>query len=271
MNDHTTAGIWQKIHMKFIKFRIYRIVMALFTVFFLLYMVFSLMAPYKSLKSFEEMFKPDEKEHFDLALVDTRTDSIIKSGAAIKSKLLLAAFDSISLCISLPDSTISLQMQGVTIHTARISRYKTSRLFGKAGRPQLYKYLSTPFISDNYRSSIVKVPIVVKHAPKDTTEANNQKSVPELPREKYVRVSYRFDKPLFLLIEQEEKPAGMQRFKSFALRTGDRIRYFAKTASDIFTFKTPGYTPWIKISIQGDEAKTIFRALPEKAALALEI
>ncbi|MFO7656215.1 MAG: hypothetical protein R6W78_04045 [Bacteroidales bacterium] len=271
MNESSNTGTWQKIHKNLLKFRVYHIACSLFAVFLIIYLVFSLMAPYKALKSFEEMFQATEKEHWDLANINAGTDSIIKSGAAISSKVMLAGFDSISFAVNLPDSTISLVFQGVTIHTSKITRYKVSRFFSKAAKQHLYKYLSTPFIAEHYNSSIVKVPIVVKHAPKDTAEANRQKMVPEPPREKYVRVSFGFDKPLQLVIEQEENTAVKEKFKSFALRTGDKIRYFANSASGVFTFSIPGYTPWIKISLPGDEAKTIFRALPEAAALTLEL
>ncbi len=271
MNDFKEPDSLQRIHQRLKKLWIYRLITGLFILFLLVYLVFAILAPLKTIKILQTEFKSDPKENWELAGINSTMDSILRSTAMINSKLLLTDKDSICFSINLKDSTINLELQGVTIHRTKISRFSTSRIFSKTGNACLYKYISTPFTAQQYKSTIVKIPIVIKQAPKDTIEANKINDIPQLPPEEYVRYTFWFDKPLILIVEQEEKPSGTDKFKSFTTKTGDKFKFFNNIASGIFSFEVPEYYPWIKIKIPQDEAKTIFRALPENAAMALEL
>ena len=271
MNDEIKSGWFQRMHQKLKSLKIYYLITGLFFLFLLFYLVFAILAPLKTLEKINSEFNPEPKEDWALANFNPKTDSILKATAIVNSKLLLTEFDSICFSLNLNDSTINLVMQGVTIHSSKISDFKMSKIFSKTDKGNFLKYLSTPFIVQYYKSSIVKVPIVVKDAPKDTVEANKINSIPQLPPEKYVRVVFWFDKYLKIIIEQKEKPAGKEKIKAIINKTVDKLQYFKNITKGTFTFKIPEYQPWIKIQIPGDEAKTIFRALPENAALAMDI
>jgi len=179
--------------------------------------------------------------------------------------------DSTGIFVSLTDSLLTLELQGVTIHQSKISSCGLSNFFPRLDNPTLVRYLSTPFHLEKYQSTIVKVPVVIKHAPKDTSEANKISSLPQLPPDEYVRFSLCFDKSLSIIIEQEEKPSGKQKLTRISSRYRDKLRLFAETSSSVFRFRIPGYHANIRLKIPGDDAKTIFRALPENTLLVLEL
>lgn len=271
MNDIKNINPLQKIHKKLLRFKIYHAATGLFLLYLMAYLVFAILAPLKTLDALKNNYQPVPAESWGFSVINSKTDSIVKYAAMLNSKLLLSENDSICFSINLADSLLNLELKGVTIHRTKISWCKTGRLFSKIGRPQLYKYLSTPFVVENYRSTIVKVPVVIKHAPKDTAEANKIKAVPQLPPNEYVRYAFKFDKPLRIIVEQEEKAAGKYKLRALKAKTGERLKFFGEISSGIFSFKIPEYQPLIRIKIPRDEAKTIFRALPENAAMSLQL
>jgi hypothetical protein len=123
----------------------------------------------------------------------------------------------------------------------------------------------------SYRSSIVKIPVVIKHAPKDTSEADNTKYVPQLPPDEYVKYSLYTDKSLKIIIQQEEKTTGKQKLTALAYKCGEKTSVFAGIASSLFKFRIPDYYIYIHLKIPGNDARTIFRALPENTSLVLEL
>jgi hypothetical protein len=260
-----------RIHSEFKALRIYQMAIALFLAFCILYLVFSLSAPVKTFRIITSDGISEYDKKWNLGGMNKMADSLLERSVILDSRLSLSQNDSIAIFVSLPDSLLNLVLQGVTIHQSKISHIGSDRLLSKPGKASLYKYLSAPLMIKSYRSSIVKIPVVIKHAPKDTSEANSSKYVPQLPPDEYVKYSLYTDKLLKIIIQQEEKVSGKQRLTALAFKCSEKANIFAGTAFSIFKFRIPDYYIYIHLKIPGNDARTIFRALPENASLVLEL
>ena len=269
--DKGMHHFFSRVHSGFKAFKIYKIAAALFFVFCILYLIFSILAPVKAYRHITSAYIPDQNEKWILSGTSEIADSLLERSAMLDSRLLLSENDSIGIFVSLSDSLLNLVLQGVTIHQSKISHIGTGKLLSKPDKASLFKYLSTSFMIESYRSTIVKVPVVVKHAPKDTSEANKARYAPQLPPDEYVKYTLFSDKSLKIVIQQEEKSSCKQKLTAFSYSCRNKLRTFAGTSSAIFRLRIPDYHTSIKIKIPSNDARTIFRALPENASLVMEL
>ncbi|NJK85356.1 MAG: hypothetical protein HC906_04680 [Bacteroidales bacterium] len=244
-------------------------VITLTSLFLIYYVTLAVLAPFKTITTIENAFKFEDTILIQLMNIDEYADSLARLSSQIKSRIEAAELDSINCLINMKDCTINLELEGVTIHSAKITKMEYSEIFNRINHESKYAYLSTPFYSISYISTIPKVPIVVKNAPRDTAEANMMNTVPVPPPVDYVNYTFLFDKPLRLTISQNEPPAEHHRYSSYKNRLGSQANYVKSIFQSAVRFQVPEYTPWITIEVKQDDAKTIFRALPQNAALVL--
>ena len=136
-------------------------------VLFLLFTFFLILAVILPAKNAELTLPADAK----IQMVNTSllNDSLYRDiqdieseNAWLRARLNAANSDSLSLLINLPDSTLSLQMDGVIVFETQITKYKKSRLFNKYSRQFLAEWSEDPLTVTNTVSSIPKMPVVYK-------------------------------------------------------------------------------------------------------------
>ncbi len=152
---------------------------------------------------------------------------------------------------------------------SKILKFKKSKLLNKLPRDIKYEFLSTPFEVINYFASIPKVPIVIKKAPKDTIEYQKMNEIPKIPPEKYVFSILNTNKHLSIYIIQSEKFKKHQILNFLKVWIYERYLTTIKILKGCFTFKIPDNDAIIKIKIPLEDAKTIYRALPERAKIII--
>jgi hypothetical protein len=184
--------------------------------------------------------------------------------SVLNSALSLSKTDSISLLIDLNDSLAILSLKGVSLFQSKISEIEFNQGLKKLPvylRDSLY---SGPFPVKEELASIEKFPVVVKKAPKDTTEASANNAAPELPIQNDVFVLFALDNNLVIEINQEEQDlAGSKR----AYREFNRnySKFFREhNFAQLKDKSAPSYLYRLKISIPREEARSIYRALPIK-------
>ncbi len=231
--------------------------------------ILSVLAPLKTLKNMNTTCTINDSILAAMINTDKKADSIFAVNAALQSRAGLLNYDSISLYLNLADSTVNLILQGITIHKAKIQKIRYSRLLKKPGRATRYPYLSSPFSIAGFYSTIPKVPIVIKQAPRDTSEANLTTAIPSIPREDYVHYTLNFNRNLSLTVDQTERPEQSHFLTSLWARAGKKWRFFSGVFISGMRVEIPEYKIWIKIEIPAKDAKTLFRALPENAPMSL--
>jgi hypothetical protein len=201
-----------------------------------------------------------------------RTIDLISSESFLLSRLEMTKSDSISMAISLKDSTVVLVMQGVTIYSAKIQAFRISHAFNKTDPFVLAHWLSSPFIIDKDYASIPKVPVLYKKAPKDTIEAMSQLELDPLKDDlDPVYYSLNLDRKLVLSFEQSEKPEkGYSRHWRIYKKQIRSIK--RKNILHNLVRFTPGeFIPEIKIVLDRKAARVIYRAIPVNAFVAIQL
>lgn len=182
----------------------------------------------------------------------------------LKAQHQLAKSDSIYLVVNLLDSTATLLVKGVTLLEIKISRYEVSKGLKKLPEFQYKRIFSEPLHSSHDYSTIEKFPIVIKKAPRDTTEAQLTEKAPEPPALLDVYFWLEFNENIFLEVRQSENelagPAKLVRQYNRQKRKKMLSRNF-----DIITGKSLYFHDYsIKIEIPREEARSLYRALPVK-------
>lgn len=212
---------------------------------------------------------------------ESKTDSIAKGSAAQwdkaslkliaakeieqitqRNRLALASKDSIYLVLNLNDSTLNVEIKGLTVHTARANQIFVSRRISKASHDAVMQWIDQPFTFQQELSTIAKTPILIIDAPKDTSEAARLPRKPLEPEKDFVQYALMFDRQLLLEIKQSEDPLpeDAEQISNF------RYRYDTTFNTGFFNNlidPLPSHMP-VKISMTMPQidARTIFRAMP---------
>jgi len=237
----------------------------------LYYSVMTMLSPgrkYNELKS-EFGYKTDEKNPLDERIFsDSAYLSMLKEKSFLQSRVALAESDSIYLTVNLKDSTINLEINGVSVHNTAISRYSVSKLFKGENNYVILSMLGVPLtISRNY-ASIEKEPLMIKLAPKDTSEYEPD-IIPDTADFEPVNFIMEMENGTRLFVYQEEKLKQGDGMRRFIFDMKHRIRFEAAGFRRIFTFRVPEYHPFIKLRIPRSDAKIIYRALPGRGQVAV--
>lgn len=241
-------------------------------IFFLIYYTtMAMLAPARKMEALksEYGYKQNENNPVDERIfTDSTYLDLLHKKSFLQSMVTMAATDSIYLSIRLPDSTLNLEISGVTVHRAQIRRINISTIFSRNDNYIILSMLSSPLtISKNF-SSIEKEPLMIKMAPKDTSEYVPD-IIPDTADFEPVNYIMEMDNGIRLHIYQEDKLKPGDGLYRSLFDIYHSMRYAAKTFWRVITFRVPDYQPYIKLRIPRSDAKIIYRALPEQGQIAV--
>ncbi len=264
-------------HLNNLKGMIRNVPLKLFVVFFLLQLLIVLLAfiviglipvsrevKQLSAKISNQTLTSDDDTVSHIGLIINEIRNKEHYEAFLKAKLKLAKADSISLFIDLNDSLVYLKFKGVYLMKSKISKINLNKGLEKLPIHLRDSLFSGPMMVVTEVSSIEKFPIVVKKAPKDTTEASLMNSAPVLPRQSDVFVLFEFDSGLFIEISQQEEEliAGRKAYRKY--KRGKTKLFRERSARALFNDENRGYNYLIKIELPREDTRAIYRALPTK-------
>jgi len=208
----------------------------------------------------------DALNNFSQKMVDLNIDE-----SYLKAHLIMAKSDSINLSINLIDSTISLFIRGVNIRECKVNQFAMSHIFRHLkSRTDLFPWLAEPFVLQQEWSTLPKVPIKIRQAPKDTIEAQRYKS--EVPTLKKMDVFFtlQFDRHLLIKINQQQSPTFVGALRKLLYRCISSFKAISSTLSSLSQLKKPQHLFWIELYINQNDANAIYHALPRNANLAFK-
>ena len=250
---------------------IFYILGSLLFVFMIYYGVMSLLGPRKKIVSInsEYGYKPPENSKIDERIFsDSAFISIRREMSFSQARVLMAESDSICLALNLSDSTGVLEINGVTVHKAKVSGITISKVFEKADEYSVTSLLATPFTIRNDYSTIKKEPLMIKVAPKDTSEYKPD-ILPDTTNSEAVNYIFEMENGTRVYVYQnvgENEGGGLNLF-FFDLSA--RLRNIRDNLKSIITLKVPEYHPIIRIRMAKSDAKIIYRALPKHGQIAV--
>jgi len=233
--------------------------------FLIYYSVMLMLGPGRKLQAINEEFgfKSTEKNKgFERMFGDSAYLKLLKEKAFLQSKLIMAETDSIYLIINIPDSTVNIEISGVSVHKAHMSSTEASKIFINGNEQLILSMLSTPFTVSNSLSTIKKEPVMIKMAPKDTSEFKPD-VMPDTSLIEPVYYILEMTNGTRIFVYQEENTASKDRRAALIFDLKYRLRDVWMSLKDAVRFKVPEYHPYIKMKVPRSDAKIIYRAIPK--------
>jgi hypothetical protein len=235
------------------------------------YTVMTMLAPVKKHKSlkYEYGFKQDEKNKInDTIFTDSTYLALFRETSFLKARTAMAETDSICLTMNLADSGVILEISGVAVARTKLIRLSSSKMFHDRNAYIISSMLSKPFLIQRNIASIPKEPLMIKMAPKDTSEYEPD-IMPDTADYEPVNYIMEMNNGIVVYVYQEEKLNHSDGLHLFLFDLRYRIHEAWRTMKSVFTFKVPEYHPFIKIRLPRADAKIIYRALPEHGQIAV--
>lgn len=248
------------------------IVIGSFVVLFLFY--YSIMlanGPAKKLNELEAKFGLAEIEN---SKIDPRfySDSaflrLCKEKTFFQSRILMAERDSLYITFNLTDSTAYLELCGVQLHKAKMKGLKISKILTHGDDYAIYSFLSSPMTIVSDISTIKKEPIMIKMAPKDTSEFVPD-IAPDTSDVEPVNYILNMDNGIKIYVYQIDDTITTDKHKLFLFDLNDRLNYAMSSLKSVVSFKVPDYHPFIKVRLPKTDAKILYRSVPRHGQIAV--
>lgn len=168
-----------------------------------------------------------------------------------KNRIAIAREPSFILTANLQDSLITLDMQGVPLHRARISGICISRGLNRIRyTPSLLKWLDSPFDLKSQSATVPKEPIQERYISSRRDAETQLIHLRDPEDSSYVSITMEFSRNLTLFIKQAEN---------------DSVNH------PLFSEININPDTSITVYVSRIDALTFFRALPEKTGLVLRM
>jgi hypothetical protein len=249
------------------------------TVFFLLITLLFLfcisiaIAPLHKIKAYKNIVNSDTLfvEKFDSIYYNREMNPFVKEKTYKNALLKLSEKDSIQLVVNLSDSLVSLSIKGVIIHQSKISAFNTDMLLKKIPFIQEVKLFSEPLSIHTQYATIVKEPVVVRHAPKDTIEAALNAWQPDTLVQNPAFVLFELEYGIQLIFEQDKNLTFYDKRVKFNFYNNLRLRQAKAEVTNFVRLNQQEYHPKITVKINVDDLRAIYRALPKNSFVVLNI
>jgi len=247
------------------------VLITLFSLFIIYYTIMMILSPVRKLEALKNEFayKPSENSVTDESIFSDSTYlKLFKEKTLLQSKIVMAESDSIYLMINLTDSTANLEISGVVVHRSKINDFSTSSILSKGDENTILSMLAAPFTISGAFSSIKKEPVMIKMAPKDTSEYKPD-IMPDTSITEPVNYILEMTNGMRIYVYQAENDEHGDRNANRIFDLKDRMRNTWRAMKSVAVLKVPEYHPYIKIRLPATDAKIIYRAIPRYGQIGL--
>ena len=247
------------------------VLISIISVLILYYSIMSMISPVRKLEKIKNEFgnkTTGKSEVNKRILTDSTYIDLLKEKAFLQSRIVMAETDSIYLTINLADSTVNIEISGVVVHRAKMSRVQTSKLLTKGNENIILSMLASPFTISNSYTTIKKEPVMIKMAPKDTSEYKPD-IMPDTSITEPVNYILEMTGGSRIYVYQDENVKFKDRMSRFRFDIKDRLGDTWRSIKSVAVLKVPDYHPYIKMRLPRTDAKIIFRAIPKNGQVAV--
>jgi len=247
------------------------VLISIFSAFIIYFSIMSMISPARKLKEIKKDFetKTAGKSEVDQRiLMDSTYLMLLREKAFLQSRIIMAETDSIYLTINLADSTVNIEISGVVVHKAKVSSVQTSKILMKGNENIILSMLASPFTISYEYATIKKEPVMIKMAPKDTSEYKPD-IMPDTSITEPVNYILEMNGGIRIYVYQEENVKFSDRMSHFSFDIKDRLRDTWSSLKSVAVLKVPEYHPFIKMRLSRSDAKIIFRAIPKNGQIAV--
>ncbi len=196
---------------------------------------------------------------------------LIRDKAFLNARLSMAANDSIGMTINLQDSLVQLEVKGVVLKQIHFEEAEVSRFF-KAFKPGPYvKTFSKPFKITDIGGTIVKEPITIKKAPKDSIEAAKNITKVDTTKVEFVEWHVELNHAFLISLVQSDHELGKVDKTTWQYRLNRHYNTLNGFVKAVKQYQKPAYIPAITIFIPKNEAKSFYRGLSRKGGVVIRL
>jgi hypothetical protein len=217
-----------------------------------------------------EVKQLDGRSH--AAAAGNSSTALAAEKAFLQQQLALSRADSIGFCIDLPDSQLLILIKGVPVRRCAILGYAANSALRYLQKRQLAELLFENLLqTEGSWGTIAKVPIKVRKAPSDSIQAGKAINLPAKPENDDVFFTFAFGRHFMLEVTQTERMSfdSVKRILWYHLRFG--FHTVGENMLALATLKMPA--SWYKLTIvmSKQDARSLYRAIPAKADMALRM
>ncbi len=248
-------------------------VLYIFLIVFFVFLVSIAIAPSHKVQEFKNLVNTDTLfiEKYDSMYNHPAMKLLVIEKAYKESLLKLAESDSIQMVINLTDSSVNLSIKGVVIHHTKINILEKDKIFKKMQVIEQLKLLSQPLAAHSQYATIIKEPVVVHHAPKDTIEAALNAWKPDTLIQNPAFLMLSVEHGIHIIFEQDKNPTFYAKWKKFNFYNHIRIKKYIASISNFVCLKKQEYHPTILIKMPVHDLRAIYRALPNNTFIVLKL
>jgi hypothetical protein len=247
------------------------VLISLILIFIVYYSVMSMISPVRKLAEIKNEIgiKTAEKNGIEQKILkDSSYLRLLKERNFLQSRIVMAQTDSIYLTLNLIDSIANLEISGVVVHKAKMSHIETSKMLIADHDNSLLSIMPSPFIISQSFATIKKEPVMIKMAPKDTSEYKPD-IMPDTSITEPVNYILVMKSGIRIYVYQNENVKLNDRISQFKFDLNDRLRDTWSALKSVSTLKVPEYHPFIKIKLSRTDAKIIYRSIPKNGQIAV--
>jgi hypothetical protein len=252
--------------------KIVLIIIGAFLLIFLFYFsIMSVLAPGKKLNEIRAKFglqQTPEKTIDERFFSDSAYMGMLKEKAFLQARISMAETDSVYMTLNLADSTANLEISGVAVHSAKINEIKISRILRSENEYAVSAMLSTPMNIIGDFATIKKEPLMIKMAPKDTSEFKPD-IIPDTSDYEPVNYILEMDNGIRIFVYQDTDTITSDKNNLFIFDLNDRLKNTWSSLKSLARFKVPEYHPFIRIRLPKADAKILYRATPRHGQIAV--
>jgi hypothetical protein len=149
-----------------------------------------------------------------------------------------------------------------------MSHVTTSKIFRNRDENLVLSLLASPFTIARDYATIRKEPVMIKMAPKDTSEYKPD-IMPDTSITEPVNYILEMTDGTRIYIYQGENDKRSDRINVFLFDLMYRLADAWSSLKRVCVFKVPEYHPFIKMKLPRTDAKIIYRALPRYGQIAV--
>ncbi len=211
--------------------------------------------------------KPGEMA--DSLLVSPEEWELVRDKTFLLARIAMAGNDSIGLTVNLRDSLVQIENKGVVLRQVKYGKATLSRFFRSITPSPYTRVFSKLFRITEIEGSVLKEPIVVKKAPRDSSEVTDSQSHIDTSRVEFIEWHLQLDSSLVVSFVQSERRFGNFDWPTWKYRFRQHFKTLSSVVQDVIHLRKPSYYPEITIYLPRQEAKSFYRALPPKGLVVL--
>lgn len=229
------------------------------------------LAPVYQLRTYRNYSEADSVfiSQYDQSYDHPDLEALLKDLAHTKASLEISSMDSIQIIVNLRDSLVLLSLHGVTLHEARVTGLVMDPFLESLPVREYLKIFSEPVRVDLQKATIVKEPIVVRHAPENPNEALQDAFVPDTMVQRPAFFLLSLQPGIRVIFEQDINRGIRDHMTRLRFRVGIAAGQTLGVLADFLCFRRQEYRPRIIIRLPAEDLRAIYRALPSHASVVL--